>query len=586
MSREALAERTRLALIVAGYGWRRFITRLTSNPLYRWRIGLQVPERLVIAPQDLRTGDPTHASEIYAGRFAFAGKVVMTDGRSPFEVEPPSREWAEALLGFGWLRHLRAAGTSIARANARALVGDWITLQGGWHPLAWEPEMLSRRVISWLTQAPLILQEADHDFYHTFLKSLTRQVRYLRRTANESREGYPRLSTAIALAFAGLCMARELRLLKVGTRRLIEELDYQILPDGGHISRNPGVLIELLLDLLPLRQAYEARSVPPPPTLLNAIERMMPMLRFFRLGDGTFGQFNGMGATPVDLLATVLAYDDARGTPVANASYSGYQRIDLGPSVVVADTGMPPPLALSCEAHAGCLSFELSSGSQRIVINCGMSSIQREAWRQVARATAAHSTVTFNDTSSCHFLTDTAYSRRFGIPIIGGPTEVKISHAEREGALLVRATHDGYADRFRLMHQRSWRLANDGSRLDGEDIFYPVEGDEIPAHVPDAFAIRFHLHPSVKASRLADGRNVLLVLPGAARESWLFTAPNMRVDFEESVFLSATDGPRRTSQIVIAGHARQLRRVVWTFIRAETPQADRRESRPGPELPL
>ena len=56
---------------------------------------------------------------------------------------------------------------------------------------------------------------------------------------------------------------------------------------AGHISRNPGALIELLIDLLPLRQTFAARNIAPPPALLNAIDRMMPMLRFFRHGDGT-----------------------------------------------------------------------------------------------------------------------------------------------------------------------------------------------------------------------------------------------------------------------------------------------------------
>ena len=66
--------------------------------------------------------------------------------------------------------------------------------------------------------------------------------------------------------------------------------------------------------------------------------------------------------------------------------------------------GVPPPLGMSQEAHAGCLSFELSHGLQRIVVNCGLPAANRETWRQVARATAAHSTVVFNDTSSCRFL--------------------------------------------------------------------------------------------------------------------------------------------------------------------------------------
>src|SRR3989304_1803584 len=220
MAGEAMADRTRLALFVAGRRWGPLIPRFTANPLYRWRFALRVPDRLLIAPQELRTGDPTLASEIYAGRFAFAGKAVATEGHSPFELEPPTREWAEVLLGFAWLRHLRAAGTSIARQNARALVDDWITLQGGYHPLGWEPEIVARRVVSWITQAPLILQDADHAFYRAFLRSLTRQVRYLRRAMGETRDGYPQLLATVALAFAGLCLADQTRLLSTPTKRL------------------------------------------------------------------------------------------------------------------------------------------------------------------------------------------------------------------------------------------------------------------------------------------------------------------------------------------------------------------------------
>src|SRR5580704_3240294 len=122
-------------------------------PLLRWPLPQLKADRLLISPQDLRTADATLATEIYSGRFAFAGKVVVCDGRSIFEMEPPSAEWATALLGFGWLRHLRAAESGITRANARALLDEWITLQGSWHPVAWRPDVLSRRIISWLSQA-------------------------------------------------------------------------------------------------------------------------------------------------------------------------------------------------------------------------------------------------------------------------------------------------------------------------------------------------------------------------------------------------------------------------------------------------
>ncbi len=103
---------------------------------------------------------------------------------------------------------------------------------------------------------------------------------------------------SMALNYAALCMQNQARTLKGVTRLLTDELERQVLPDGGHASRDPSALIELLLDLLPLRQAFAARNVPPPAALNNAIDRMMPMLRFFRHGDGNFALFNGMGPTP------------------------------------------------------------------------------------------------------------------------------------------------------------------------------------------------------------------------------------------------------------------------------------------------
>ena len=585
MTRGSIGDRTKVVAFAARRAFSTGVARLNAHPALRWRFSSAMSDRLLIAPQDLRTADPTRASEIYAGRFALAGKIVICDGRSPFEIEPPSEEWSDQLLGFGWLRHLRAADSSITRANARALVGEWITLQASFDAVdGWRPDLVARRVISWLSQAPLVLHDADMKFYRRFLRNLTRQVRYLQRAMNASRDGMPRMQCVIALTYAALCMQAQARMIKGTTKRLSDELDRQVLPDGGHASRNPGALIELLLDLLPLRQAFSARNVPPPPALNNAIDRMMPMLRFFRHGDGNFALFNGMGPTRSELVSTVLAYDDARGAPVANAPHSGYQRVQAADALMIVDAGPPPAMAMSNEAHAGCLSFELSSRGNRIVVNCGLPATSRETWRHVARATAAHSTVTFNDTSSCRFLSSESLKDLLGAPIIGGPANVQVSRQERDGGVSLRVSHDGYLDRFGVLHHRSLRLSADGKRLDGDDQFAGPRGEPLPGRRADAFAVRFHLHPNVKASRHSDGHGVMLVLPN--REVWTFDAYEERVEIEESVYLAGTDGPRRAVQIVIHGHARDLARVHWTFAHQDAQEPVRRAAREEPQLPL
>jgi uncharacterized heparinase superfamily protein len=588
MARLSLADRGRLSWLALRRCVNHTLARILTHSLARRPPFLSRTDRIVIAPQDLRTADPTRAAEIYGGRFAFAGKIVVSDARSPFEMMPPSEEWAEALLSFGWLRHLRAAESAITRANARALVDEWISLQGSWHTFAWRPEIIARRVIAWLTQATLILDDADVRFYRRFLRNLGRQVRYLRWLAYDTPDGVPRLQTHIALCYASLAMAGQYGHLRGATRRLAAELDRQILPDGGHLSRNPGALIELLLDLLPLAQAFTARNVPPPPALTRAIDRMMPMLRFFRHGDGNFALFNGMGPTFPELIATILAYDDARGEPVANAPHSGYQRMQAGSTVLLMDTGGAPPLDLAADAHASCLALEISAKQQRIIVNCGLPATGRDSWRQVARATAAHSTVTFNDSSSAQFLESGVFRRLVGMPVVAGPRHISVARESKpdDGGIVLRSAHDGYAARFGLVHHRNIQVTADGSRIDGEDLFLPPDDRLVPnADTDDEFALRFHLHPGIKVTRLTDGHGVILILPN--KDVWNFDAHEDRIDIEESVYLGGQDGPRRTVQIVIAGQANKVGRVHWTLSQATQGGAPRPKARgEEPELPL
>jgi uncharacterized heparinase superfamily protein len=548
----------------AGFG------RLARSP------GLLVtrtPERLLLAPQDLRTSDPTVAVDIYSGLFVFAGRALTTGGRSPFQFPPPSPAWGEALYGFGWLRHLRAADTALARANARALVGEFLAQGRDTPRLARRTSVAARRLLAFLTQSPLLLDGADHAFYRRFMRSLGRTIRDLQRAMRGAAAPHDRLIAAIALCYAGLCCEGCEGLLRQATRHLARELDRQILPDGGHASRNPRILIELLLDFLPLRQIYASRGIETPKALSGAIDRILPMLRLFRHGDGTLAHFNGMGPTAAHSLTTILIYDDARAQPMQRAPHSGYERLQAGASLVTADVGAAPPVEHSREAHAGCLSFEFSSGAHRIVVNCGTSRVAQGRTGLVSRATAAHSTATVAETSSCRFLAANGgagerrvagwLQRRLGAVVLRGPAMVRLERSESEEGIVLTAAHDGYQAGFGLVHERRWRLEASGDSLHGEDRLMP-DGD---GRGDQDVAIRFHLHPATRANEVEGG--IRLVLPN--EETWLFEAAPVGMRLEESVFFPTTDRPRRTEQIVLAFNTRQAKSVTWRFRRVEAP---------------
>jgi uncharacterized heparinase superfamily protein len=523
-------------------------------------------EQLLLAPQELRTADPSFATELYNGHFGLAGRLAELSAESPFEIEPPSEAWERELYGFGWLRHLRAASSELSREQAKALVGDFIRLRRSIKGLAWQPDIVGRRVISWLANSVLILDSGEPEAYEEFLRALTSQLRYLSASYRDCPDGVPRLVNLMALIYAGLCIADQQSVVDRYTRPFCKELERQVLPDGGHISRNPEALVELLLDLLPLRQCFVARDRTPPKELTDAIDRIMPMLRFFRIGDGTLARFNGCGPTPTDALATVLAYDDVEGSHVRSAVNSAYVRLNCGTVQLICDMGPAPAPSLSYDAQAGFLSFEMASANAPMIVNCGTPSLDHQEWLPYARSTAAQSTLTFEDSSSGEFSSgQDGTPSVIGAPLIG-PANAQATLTEQGDNLRIKGQHDGYLARYGVGHARQFLIAQTGKLISGEDKLTASKGLSSPEGlIAGAYAIRFHLHPSVKAALTEDGHSVNLLLKNG--EAWRITSNAPETAIEDSFFLADARGPQRSAQVVLSGlmgEAYEVR-IVWNI---------------------
>ena len=594
MASDTFSEQRMLATDALARAGRFAMRRLHQSGLYKWRYRGRPIEQLVLVPQDLRTADPSFASEIYHGHFGLAGAIGRTSKQSPFLILPPSQQWLVELHGFSWLRHLRAAGDEISREHARALLRDWTVYHGAIGGLPWRPDIVARRIISWLSHLAIALEGADEEFYEDVMDALSRQVRYLRVTYRDMPPGGDRLSALIALMLTGLCADEPMVEPGAFAKAFGQELARQVLADGGHISRNPVMLVKLLLDLLPLRQCFIARDQTPPEALGAAINKMMPMLRFFRLGDGSLAHFNGAGATAIDEIVNALAYDDADGAPLTHAEASGYCRLEQGSTRLIADVGRPPPFSASREAHAGCLSFEVSSGAQPMIVNCGALNHVKQEWRLVARTTAAHSTLSLANTSSSRFLSLPLVSDAAASAYLLGPEAVNVTIRRGSKVQGIDAFHDGYVTRYGLIHRRALRLMDGGTRILGEDRLIRAETDRAPSEADKgSYALRFHLHPGVRAELASDGKTALLVLPN--REGWRLATRSGRFSIDESVFLATMSGRNRSQQIVLKGEfggAGEIR-IPWSLAQsakspskksARTKNARRRRQRSAAAL--
>jgi uncharacterized heparinase superfamily protein len=150
-----------------------------------------------------------------------------------------------------------------------------------------------------------------------------------------------------------------------------------------------------------------------------------------------------------------------------------------------------------------------------------------------------------------------------------GPRQVPARRDERADGAVVVARHDGYAQPFGFLHERSLMLSADGNEILGADRLVPTSGK---AGARDRFAIRFHLHPAIRATRTTGG-DILLVAPDG--EAWTFSCPMIEAELGESVYLSDVHGRRRAAQIVVAGRARVTPEVNWSFTRTALGQPQR-----------
>ena len=438
--------------------------------------------------------------------------------------------------------------------------------------MVWNPTVVAVRFRHWLSHSPVLLGHGDFVFYDKYLRQLALHHRFLKRAARDETDPLTRVYVLTALSIASLAFpsSRQEQVRYAGT--LGVELNSQVLPDGGHVSRRADILVDMLTQLLPLRQCYLAKGMVAPRTLLVAIDRMLPALRMQRHADGALAAHCGTVSTRRTKLDAVLLLE-ADGAAQTEARDSGFERLAIGGTVIIADTGGKPPSPFGQNAHDGSLSFELSSGAdgagRRFVVNLGPaatgetlagasdSSAQRELM-EAMRSRAAHSTLELNiaagnERDARRSRRDHSSNDRSGTK---EATRVDAEDGSFNGFRAVRGTLNKTTE-----HERILTLTNGGDVLRGLDRLRST-GKNSSAPTP-ASTIRFHIHPDITVAQDDKG----IELRADTGEAWHF-APTPRegvsVAVEASLYCAGST-PRPTKQIVLRLDGANA--VEWVFTR-------------------
>ena len=519
--------------------------------------GIGSPQRVSISGlgtrlKALRPGDPLIAQDIARGNFCFAGAVVTGTPIKVFEATPPSAEWASAFHSLSWLQHFAASGHELDRIVARSLVLKW----GEQRKFSWTAPILFRALISLSLAAHFLVGPSPSSFEKMLYALITKLLRQTLAMRPASPDG--NLLQAIALEHASLAFRGSAALRDIANAKFSAFINQVILPDGGHVSRNPQMLLETLLDIIPIKDAMIARHEAVPQPLNAAIERMVPMLRMISHGDRGLSHFQGSGTVNTDEIKAILDHDKIDGRPLLLATHSGYCRLAHRSGLLIIDVGIPN----ECDSP---LAFEFSDGPHRIFTNCGTPRSASAAWQKAAADIAAHNTL---EVAS------------YGGNARNAPRAEVITSPQGS---LINCTNEISRKSGKITHQRSIFLSQTGSDLRGEDSIAQSPTEGAPQKQLD-FTIRFHLHPNVKATSTRKGTRIVVML--ANRTAWQFSARGGIVSLEESVFLGDGHGPKKTQQIVIRGSTGNFVPVKWALRRVEKSDKAAKDMAETPRLPF
>lgn len=545
------------------------------------RAALARPATGIVAhPAPRLAGLYARGRQLLAGNFLFAGHLNEAPGTIPWELEPPSADFAAALHGFAWLDDLAAVGDTRAREAAASWVLSWIDSYGGGRGPGWTAQLTGRRLIRWIGHALLILRAQDKDVADQFYRSAAQQTIFLARRWKGADPGLARIEALTGLVYAALSLIGMERYLADAVVALGAECESHVDPSGAIASRNPEELLELFTLLAWAAAALEDSDCPPDPRIRAAMERIAPTIRALRHADGSLARFHGGGRGADGRVDWALTQVPAQGAPQMRL-HMGYGRLYAGRSSVIADCAPPPAGPAAAFAHASTLAFELTSGRRPVVVSCGDGSQFGASWRRAARATPSHSTVVIDQTSSAR-ITDMGNVGR----LVDGPDDVPWDMSRADGLLRLEAGQGGWRPRFGLTHARTLDLDRDGRQLSGNDVLTTLtDGDKrlFDAALDAAslsgipYTVHFHLHPDVNASLDMNGAAVSLGLRSG--EIWVFRAEGeITLGLEPSVYLeNGRLQPRPCTQVVLTGKLLSYAtRIHWSFAKAQdTPIASR-----------
>tara|TARA_A100001011_G_scaffold392716_1_gene480887 strand:- start:2253 stop:3902 length:1650 start_codon:yes stop_codon:yes gene_type:complete len=445
------------------------------------------------------------------------------------------------------------------KESLKKIIDDWIKKYGDYKKNIWNENVLSKRLIAWISNADIILIKNEDRFQKRFFLSIIKQINFIKKNLKIVTHDTTKISCLASIILSGLVFKEYYNNYTFGLKELKKIINSFFDKNGFPINRNAENLVLFLQYFIIIKEWIKSAQELVPDYLDDIIEKNLSCLNSLKNESKILPLFNGTTEKNLEefwLYLEKLSY-------ISNKKLKFVGQIQIvknKKNTLYFDTGEAPLFRFSKDYQSGPLSFEYFSENNKIITNCGYGRRISNKIALISKFTSAQSTLCLNETSVVKFQKNSLINKTYGSTISDGFKVFDIGRAENTNDIALTATHNAYLNNFGYLHKREIKIFKKDNRIIGTDLL--INKKNISDNLN--FSIRFHIYPGIDVVNTLSGKNILLQID--KKKSWVFSSEDLDLKIEKGIFL----GRKKVLNnhcIVIYGNTNDLKKDIKWEIR-------------------
>ena len=436
----------------------------------------------------------------------------------------------------------------------QSIILNWIEKNQKYNSKNWEIDILSKRIIAWISNSRLSYDDSDESYKEKFNNNIKKQINHLINEITRSKLVNDKMIGCASIILTGLSYKDE-KYLNYGLNLLKKIINFSFDVQGFPKSRNLRQLIFYLKYFILIREWLKESQNEIPEYLNEIIFYLGQNYNFIWQNTNQNLLFNGNHINQNNDFDKYLSFHNYKFKNESN-EYGGYVILKNKNVILSVDLGSSPEKKFSKDYQSGALSFEIFFNNCKLISNCGYFQNYKHQLNSISKSTAAHSTMILDNRSSCKFKKDSD-----GIFKIDQELKIlKKSITFEKKYWNISGSHDGYLKKYGIVHERKIEFFIEKNKFIGTDKLIKKKKFK-----SSNFEIRFHFEPGVKITKTQDEKSILVELENSG---WKFSSKNHKIDVETGLYFGKKNSFAENQNIFISGLTRnEDQEIVWEIIK-------------------